>query len=198
MTLTVQIDDNESIQLTATAVETRPPDRVAVTAQGSLSVTGGLLEQFAGAQLNPIRVAVSSEGSDPVEIDLTEQTSLRLENVDIGVATPDGDDISNGLDAVTPSADSRPEPVDSPPDVVAFAVEGVISDVPAGTLEAIEDEAPRLESLTFAVEDSVKSDGGPGRDVVFELTLLGYGIVVHRDGTIVIGSSGPLASIELP
>ncbi|AGB31328.1 hypothetical protein C488_00829 [Natrinema pellirubrum DSM 15624] len=197
MSVTVRLADAESIRLTANAVETVPPDRLEFTLRGRLTMTEALLAQFEGATLNPVRIAVSADG-DPVEIDLTASAALRLEDVDVGVATPDPDDITDGVDALRPSANDDPDGADVRPDVLAFTVEGAIRDVPPATLAAIVDDAPGIESATFAVEEPLRSDGGEANDVVFELTLFGYGIVVRRDGTIVVGSSEGLTGIDLP
>lgn len=197
MSITVQVADTEDIRLTENTVETHPPDRLEFSVRGQLTVTEALLVQFEGATLNPVRVTVSDDG-EPAEIELTEPPSLRLETADIGVATPESDDIADGLDALRPSTDGGPEPIDARPDVITFTVDGTIRGVPVETLETTADDSPAIESVTFAVEESVMSDGGSGSDVIFELTLLGYGIVVRRDGTIVVGSHGGLASIDRP
>lgn len=197
MSLTVDLTGNENVTLTDGTVERRPPDRLEVSVDGRLSVTDALLAQFEGATLDPVAVTVSSDDADQVEIDLTGPAALRLQNVDVGVATPDAGEIPGPTDALRSSADGGPDGVDPPPDVLAFTIDGTISDVPPATLEAIGGDDPRLESLTFAVEDSVRSDGGSGNDVVFEFTLLGYGVVVRRDGMIVVGSGEGGASIDL-
>ncbi|QSW99560.1 hypothetical protein [Haloterrigena alkaliphila] len=199
MSVTIDLDDTESIQLTETDVERRPPDRLEFAVEGSLTVTPDLLANFEGATLDPVQVTVSSGDADPVAIDLTDAATLRLETVDVGVATPDGEDVAEGLGAVASTATGNGGSVDSPPGVISFSVDGVLRDVPTATLEAVGNDAPELESLTFAVEESLRSDGGSDDDnVVFELTLLGYGIVVRRDGSIVVGTDGPLDSIDLP
>ncbi|ELZ10234.1 hypothetical protein C478_15117 [Natrinema thermotolerans DSM 11552] len=197
MSVTVRVADNESVRLTENTVETEPPDRLEFTLQGRLTMTEALLAQFEGATLNPVRVAVSAEG-DPVEIDLTASAALRLEDVDVGVTTPDPDDITDGIATLQPSADDGPDATDVRPDVLAFTVEGAIRDVSPATLAAVAGDAPRIESVTFAVEEPFRSDGGGADDVVFELTLFGYGIVVRRDGRIVVGSSEGLTGIDLP
>lgn len=198
MSITVQVTDTGSMRLTENTVETDPPDRLEFAVRGRLTVTKALLAQFEGATLSPVRVVVSGADTDAVEIDLTASATLRLEAVDVGVASPDRTDIANGLETLRGSADGSPDPTGAQPDVIAFTVEGEIRDVPPATLEGIADDAPEIESVTFAVERSLTADGGSDDDVVVELTLLGYGIVVRRDGTIVIGSSEGLVSIDLP
>ncbi|QLK26613.1 hypothetical protein HYG81_03070 [Natrinema zhouii] len=197
MTVTIDLDEADSIHLTET-LERRPPDQLEFAIEGTLTVTEALLAEFEGATLDPVRITVSTDDSDPVEIDLTGPATLRLENADVGVATPDADDVPTSLDALRTSAGDDFESIKSPPDVIAFTIEGVIQDVPTATLEVIADETPEIESVTFAVEESVRSDGGSGNDVIFELTLLGYGIVVRRDGTIVVGCHGSPPDIDLP
>ncbi|WP_222918483.1 hypothetical protein [Natrinema sp. SYSU A 869] len=196
MTVTITLDENENIDLTDTDIENRAPDRLAVTIEGQLTVTDALLAEFEGAALDPVRITVAVEDAEPIAIDLMGPASLRLENVDVGVATPDEDAIGDGLDALESVAGDSSESSDTRPDVIAFTVDGVIRDVPATTIEAIAGGDPTLESLTFAVEESLESDGGSGSDVLFELALLGYGIVVHRDGTIVVDSGGRSVSID--
>ena len=188
MSVTIDLDDNECIRLTDIGVRRRAPDQLEFSVEGNLTVTDALLAEFKGATLDPVGITVSAEDVAPIAIDLTDSASLRLENVDVGVATPDRDDIAAGIDTVRPSTDGGPAPVDSPPDVLSFTVDGVVRDVSPGALEPIADEAPRLESLTFAVDESLRSDGGRGSDVVCDLTLFGFGVVVHRDGRIVVCS----------
>ncbi len=81
--------------------------------------------------------------------------------------------------------------------MLAFTVEGTIREIPEPTFEEIEGRPPRLESLTFAVDETVRSDGGSGEDVVVEFTLFGYGVVVRRDGSIVVGSAGGVDGNDL-
>lgn len=197
MSVTVRVTDNERVRLTANTVEPKPSDRLEFSVKGRITVTEALLDRFEGATLNPVRVAVSGDDTEPVEIDLTASTTLRLDTVDVGIATPDREDVANGLDALRQPADDGSGPTDAQPDVIAVTVEGTIRNVPAATLERLANDDPGIESVTFAVEEPLRSDGGSG-DVIFELTLLGYGIVVHRDGTIVVGSDEGLASIDLP
>lgn len=196
MSVTIDLDENESIKLTEADVERRPPDRLEFAVEGSLTVTPNLLADFEGATLDPVQVTVSAGDADPVAIDLTDAATLRLETVDVGVATPNGDDVAEGLEAVASTAAGGGGSMDSPPGVISFSVDGVLRDVPSGTLEQIAGDDPELESLTFAIEESIQCDGGSADDVVFELTLLGYGIVVRRDGSIVVGTDGPLDSID--
>lgn len=198
MSNTVRFDDAESIRLSDVTVETRRSDGLEFTVQGSLRVTETLLGEFEGTTLNPVRVTVSGGDADPVTLDLTGPATLRLEAVDVGVATPDREDLADGIDALRPSADGGPGSVDSRPDVLSFTVEGEIRDVPSETFAALPEGVSDLESLTFAVDESARSDGGRGDDVLLELSLLGYGIVVRRDGSIVVGNAGSLAGIGLP
>lgn len=198
MSNTVRFDDAESIRLSDVIVETRPPDRIEFSVEGNLSVTEAVLGEFAGTTMNPSRVTVSGGDADAVALDLTGPATLRLETVDVGVATPDREDLADGVDALRSSADGGPDSVDPRPDVLSFTVDGEIRDVPSETFAALPAAGLSLESITFAVEESVRSDGGRGDDVVFECTLLGYGIIVRRDGSIVVGKAGSLASIDLP
>ncbi|WP_226479640.1 hypothetical protein [Natrinema amylolyticum] len=198
MTVTIDLDETESVHLTSTAIEDRPPARLAVTIDGRVTVTDALLAEFEGATLDPVRVTVTVGDAEPIAIDLTGPASLRLENVDVGVATPDGEAIADEVDAFESVARDGSESVDPRPDVIAFTVEGSIRDVPPATVEAIADGDPTLESITFAVDETVRGDGGSDSDVIFELSLFGYGIVVRRDGRIVVGTTGSGAGIDLP
>ena len=159
MTVTLQFDDTENVKLTDETVETRASNRIEFAVSGCLTITDALLERFEGATLNPVRVTIASSDSTAVPIDLTGQASLRLEEVDVGVATPDGADLAAGFDGLSPAADDGPESLDSPPDVLSFTVEGVIRDVPEESFESIDQDSTTLESLTFAVEESVRTDG---------------------------------------
>ncbi|SEP79228.1 hypothetical protein [Natrinema salaciae] len=196
MTVRIDLDEHESVELTDTDVRKRPPDRLEFATDGNLTVVSALLAEFEGATLNPVRVTISAADANPVAIDLTGPASLRLENVDVGVATPDGADIADEFRSIPPSTDEDAGSTDSPPSVIAFTVDGAIRDVPPETLAAIGDDEPTLETVTFAVGESIRSDGGPGTEVIFELALFGYGIVVRRDGTITIGTGGRAAGID--
>lgn len=195
---TVRFDDAKSIRLSDVIVETRPPDALEFTAEGHLRVTETLLGEFAGTTLNPVRVTVSGGDADSVALDLTGPATLRLENVDVGVAMPDREDLADGIDALRSSTNGGPGSADSRPDVLSFTVEGEIRDVPSETFAALSTDVSSLESVTFAVDESVRSDGGCPDDVVLDLSLLGYGIVVRRDGSIVVGNAGSLATMDLP
>ncbi|ELY66828.1 hypothetical protein [Natrinema versiforme] len=160
-------------------------------------MTEAVLGEFAGTTMNPSRVTVSGGDTDAVALDLTGPATPRLETVDISVATPDREDLADGVDALRPSSDGDPESIDPPPDVLSFTVEGEIRNVPSETFAALPADTSSLESVTFAVEESVRSDGGRADDVMFECSLLGYGIIVRRDGSIVVGSGRIPGSIDL-
>lgn len=196
MSVTVHLDENESVSLTDEVVDVRPPDRIAFAVRGTLTMTEELLGSFAGATLNPVRLDVSTGGGGRVEVDLAERSELRLETVDVGVETPDTDDLSPGMDALGSSSDE--EEADTRPGAIAFTVEGAVLDVPAETLESLSEGSPTLSALTFAVESPVRSDGGAPDDPIFQFSLLGYGIVVRRNGVIEIGGGGGLLDVNLP
>ncbi|MDS0474985.1 hypothetical protein [Natrinema sp. 1APR25-10V2] len=198
MSLTVDFSENENVTLTDSTIEVESSDRLDISVEGRLAMSEALLAQFEGATLGPVAVTVSSDDSGAATIDLTGPATLRLETVDVGAATVDRDEIPTGVDELRSSTDGGPGAVDSPPDVLAFTVEGTIREIPEPTFEETEGDPPQLESLTFAVDETVRSDGGSGDDVVVELTLFGYGIVVRRDGSIVVGSADGLDSIDLP
>ncbi|RDI70219.1 hypothetical protein [Halopelagius longus] len=197
MSVTVHLDENESVRLTDEVVETRPPDRIAFAVEGTITMTEDLLGSFAGATLNPVRIDVSGDGSPAVAIDLAAESSLRLETVDVGVETPDADDLSPGLDSLSPGGDDDSETTGSRPGAIAFTVEGAILDVPAETFESLPGAPRTVETLTFAVEGPVRTDGGRD-DVLLDFTLLGYGVVVYRNGVVEIGTGGTLTDVGLP
>lgn len=198
MGFTVNITENQSIQVTEQLVDTKPPDRVAFAVEGVISMTEELLGEFSGSSLKPIEIDVSVAESRTVEIDLSDQASLRLDTVDIGVETPGTDDLSPGMETVNSSADDGDSSSDTRPGAIAFTVEGAINDVPDGEFESITGASPELETITFAVGESVRGDGGSGADVVVEIALLGYGVTVHRNGTIDIGMDGGTIDVGLP
>lgn len=195
MTVTIRIVDNQSIRVSDEVLEERPPDRVAFAVEGIVTMTEEVLSEFEGQALKPVRIDVSVEESRAVELDLTEAT-LRLETVDVGVEVPDADDLSPGMDSLRPSSDDDAESTDPGPGAIAFTVEGSIQDVPAEALEPIAESASTLESITFVVDDAVKSDGGSD-DRVFEFSLLGFHVVVNRNGVIEIGAHRGGNGVEL-
>ena len=198
MSITIDIEENPDVRVSEEVIDANPPDRIRFTAEGMISITEPLLGEFAGASLRPVRVDVSLDDARTVETDLEERASLRLDTVDVGVETPDSDDISRGMSSLSPSTDEATESTDPSPGVIAFTVEGTIEDVPAASFEPIADGSPTLKSITFAVGKSPRTDGGSDDDAVFEFTLLGYGIVVRRDGTIEIGTGIGIPDVELP
>lgn len=197
MSITVEIADDQRIRVAGDAVETHPPDQFAFAVEGVLSMTEQLVGQFEGATLKPARMTLSVDGDRTVEIDLTDEASLRLSSVDVGVETPDSDDITEGVETLKSSVTDPSTLTDVNPAALAFTVEGSVLDVPEETLEILESGDVTLESLSFAVDDGVRSDGGSADDVVFEVTLLGYGITVRRDGAIVVGARDDLAGLDL-
>lgn len=186
MSVTVEIAENRSIRVTEDRIETQPPDRLTFRLEATIALTEGVLDEFAGTTLDPSRVAISLGGSRTVDVDLTDGASLRLSSVDVGVETPDSDELSRGIDALRESATDPAEFSDARPAALAFTVEGTVSGVSAETLEAIAEGDPELAAVTFAIDDPVRGDGGP--DALLELTLFGYGLLVRRDGSIVVGS----------
>lgn len=196
MTVTVHLDGNESVRLTEEVVDVRPPDRLAFAVRGTITMTENLLGSFAGTTLRPVRLDVSGDG-EAVGIDLAEESSLRLETLDVGVETPDAGDLSPGVDALGSDEDDDSETPDARPGAIAFTVEGSVLDVPSETLDSLSEGPRTLETLAFAVEDPVRSDGGDD-DVFLDFTLFGYGIVVYRNGVIEIGTGGVLTDVGLP
>lgn len=203
MTLRIDRDGHDAVRLTAADLEARPSGTVAFAVEGTATITGEMLEAVAGATLTPERVEVGVDDSGPVSIDLGDETpaALRPESVDVGIATPDADDLTPDPDPIRSAVEPGTggdgvDAADVRPNVLAFTVDGIVHGVTDETLEVLSSGSPTLEALVFAVEgglatdDGIRSDGG-ATDPVFELTLFGHGIVVNRDGTIVVGSGGP-------
>ncbi|QLG29344.1 hypothetical protein HUG10_18190 [Halorarum halophilum] len=198
MSVTVNVAEDRTIRLTEQVVGTRLPDTIAFTAKGTLTMTEELLGAFEGTTLTPGEVSLSVDGSRTVDVDLSNGASLRLETVDVGVETPDPDDLVPGADSIGSAAEGAPNPGDATPGAIAFTVEGVIRGVPGEAFAAIAGGTPAIEALTFSVEDSVRSDGGSGDDVMFEFALLGFEVSVRRNGTIAVGTRGTSVSLDTP
>lgn len=197
MSLTIDLEEADELRVTENVVEPRPPGTVEFLVEGRATIGEEVLGAVAGAALTPERVDVGVGESRTVSIDLQEEGALHLERVEVGFVTPDAADRPPGVDALQSAAADVAEgnladAADVRPDVLAFTVEGVVRDVAADDLErlATDEAAPLIERVVYAVDDPVRGDGGSGP--VLELVLFGYGIVVHRDGTVVVGTSaGP-------
>lgn len=195
MSVTVPLVDNQDIRLRTDIVEPHPPGTIEVTIEGTITITGALLGQFEATTLEPVAVDLAVDESESVTVDLRKDGRLRLETIDVGIEPPDAGDLVPDGDALEspvsslsdadPGLDPKPEP-----GVIAFTVEGVIEGVSPATIDDLTraDRQPTLESITFAVEESISSDGGRADDIVAEFSLLGYGIVVRRDGTVTVGT----------
>lgn len=189
MSITVDLDDERNARVARQEIAVRSGETVDFTVHGTLSVTESVLEGVAGTAMTPAQVGIAV-GGETVEIDLEDEASLRLEDVDVGIATPDRDDVST--DAIRSGLEDR----DVAPDVgaIAVTVEGVIEDVPEPTAARLDAGEPSLSSITFSIEDATRADGGSD-DVVAEFALLGFGIVVRVDGTIAVGTGDRLDRI---
>lgn len=197
MSVTVAIDENQGVRIVEDHIEPVPPDRIGFTIEGMVSMTEQLLGQFEGQTLEPSRIRLSVDETTTVEIDLTGETSLRLSSTDVGIQPPGVEDPSRGLDDCKSSITDPTEGADPRPAILAFTVDGSIVNVPEETLELVSGAELSVEEVIFSVDDAVKSDGGVRDDVVLELSLLGYGISVHRDGTIVVGVLNGSAGLGL-
>lgn len=184
MSLTVYLDENQQLHVTDQLVEAVSPDQVDFRIEGTLSMTEELLSAFEGSSLKPTAVDILANGSQSVEIDLAGEASLWLEDVDVGVETPDADDISSNLDLSRSVTDTDDESGHSRPGAIAFTVEGTVQDVPAEKLEPITDATLEVTTVQFTVEDPARTDGGSGASVVLDLSILGYGITIYRNGSI--------------
>ncbi|WP_224449245.1 hypothetical protein [Haloprofundus salilacus] len=197
MTITVHVAENPNVRLTDQRFEARPPGELSFRVEGNLTLTGALLRAFEGTTLDPVSLGVAVDGSrdsETVDIDLRDEATLRLEGVDVGIATPDADAMPTEPDDVSPDAElvgdvaAETPDADASPAALSFTVEGSMTAVPDSVVRALADGPPRLASLTFAVDDAVRGDGGAGDDVLAELAFLGYTVTVRRDGSIVVGA----------
>ncbi|MFC7230475.1 hypothetical protein ACFQMM_02195 [Saliphagus sp. GCM10025308] len=196
MSVHVDIGENRNVRLTDERIECRPPNRIAFAAEGVITVTSELLGEFEGASLKPVRVDISVDESRTIRTDLEEEASLRLETVDVGVETPDTDDLSPGMDTVSASSGDGTGSTDASPGAIAFSVEGAIVDVPTESFDPITDGSPSLESIVFAVDASVRTDGGAD-DAIFSLDLLGRRIVIYRNGAIDVGTGENGVNVDI-
>ena len=212
MSVTVSVQDDPGLRVDEQVVEAVPPDAVEFTVRGTVTVPGSLLGEFEGRRLRPIALEVSADGS-PVTVELSGATTLELEAVDVGVEVPDAEDLPPGRDAgelpsrsddLAPSKDDvndlagdvrdggQPTGTDGAPEldagVVAFTVTGTIAGLASETFEAIAAGPETIESVSFAVEDPRATDGGSGDDVLLDVGLLGFRLVIRRDGTITVAA----------
>lgn len=197
MSPTVHIDRNPCVTVTEEVFEPRPPDRIAFEGEGVIKLSEALLGEFEGASLKSVRIDLAVDRSRTITIDLAEEGSLRLESVDVGVATPDADDVRRGIDAARSLGGDGDGSADAATGAVAFTVEGAIRDLPEETVRSLVGESPTLASVTFSVAESVRTDGGSPVDVLLEVGLLGYDVVVRRDGTIEVTTGGVAPVLEL-
>ncbi|QLG49884.1 hypothetical protein [Natrinema halophilum] len=198
MSITVNLKEDQSVQVTDQVIETKPPARVAFAAEGVITMTRDVLEEFAGSSLRPVEIEMAIGESETVNIDLSKEASLRLDTVDIGVESPDTNDLSPGMDTIPSSSDDNSDVNNTHPGAIAFTVEGVIRDTPEEVRKPITDASPRLEAITFAAKNALRSDGGSGTDIILEVSLLGYGISIHRNGVIDIGTGSDVTDVGLP
>ena len=183
MSITVRLDGNESIQVREFSVEGRPPETIAFDTEGTISLTEDMLAAFAGSTLDPSRIELRTDDDRIVSIDLEDDPSLRLETVDVGIATADGDVPSLDADSIRSTAGTLAEGTDSF-DVLSFTVEGDIEGVTEETFEILSTHSAAPEAIEFSVDDAIRSDGGDESDVLLEIALFGFAIVVRRDGVI--------------
>ena len=192
MSITIPLAGSSHVSISEETVEASPPDELSFTVKGTISANEALLAKFSGRTLTLTRIDLSVTDSQTVSVDLVDEATLRLETVDVGVETPDAADVASGVDSVTSpvdDSDDADEWADARTGGVAFTVEGIVRDVPAETCEVLSGCSPTLNAITFGVEDAAKGDGGK-RDVIVEFKLLGYRVVVHRDGTVDVGTGG--------
>lgn len=196
MSVTVDLDENESVLVSDQYFEVQPPDRVDFVAEGIITMTKELLGKFEGTALKPAELVISTGDSRTVTVDLTGDALLQLQEIDVGVETPDADGISPGRDSLTQATEAA-RTASQNAGSIAFTIEGAIQDVPEETFERLSEGPLTLERVTFAVADAVRSDGGADTSLL-EFSLLGFSIVVHSDGLIEIGTRGGVRDVGLP
>lgn len=194
MSPTVNIDENPSVTVTESVVDPHPPDRLGFLAEGVIRPTRALLGRFEGSSLTPVRVDFAVDGSETVAVDLEDESSLRLESIDVGVETPDVADVTDVIDSATGDGEGSS---DESSGAIAFTVEGTIRDLSEEQVAAIADGSPTLASVTFSVSEAVETDGGSPTDVLLEVGLFGSGVIVRRDGTVEIGTRGATPDVDL-
>lgn len=128
-------------------------------AEGIITVTEESLGRLTATNLKPTQLVVAADESS-VTVDLTGAASLQLDAVDAGVETPDANDSVPGAVSLRRTAEDDTKSLNVEPGALGFPVEGAIRNSPEETFEALSGGSLTLESITFAVEDAVKSDGG--------------------------------------
>lgn len=194
MSTTVHIDEDPSVTVSESIVDPHPPDSVGFLIEGVIKPSPALLSRFEGSSLTPVRVDVTVDDGRTVAVDLDEEATLSLESVDVGVETIG---VAEGVDAIDSALGDGDGSPDEPSGAIAFTVEGTIRDLPAETLADLEGESPTLESVTFSVAEAVETDGGSPLDVLLQVELFGYGVVVRRNGSIEVRSGGGSSGLDL-
>lgn len=83
MSLTIDLGDDQSVQVSEQRFESRPPDRLDFVAEGIVRLTVELLGEFEGMALEPTEIGVSIDGSETVAVDLKTEASLWLDAADV-------------------------------------------------------------------------------------------------------------------
>lgn len=187
MSITVDLESCSAVSLSDQRFDPDPDGKVSFAAEGVVTVTGELLGRLEGSSLEPVAVDLTVEDATTVHVDLDEETPLRFETVDVGVERPGSDDLPSpsgvtDLSEATPVGSSGTDDADVPPDApgaVAFTVECSIGDVPSETLESLAAGSASLSSVTFAADD-----------VVYELGVFGYAVVIRRNGVLEVRREG--------
>lgn len=197
MSITIDVAESSGVRVTDADVTVESDDTLAFTVEGVVRVGGDLLGQFVGSRLIPAEVALSADG-DRVEIDLSEEAALRLEEVDVGVemledvsASPSeiADDVETDVSEMADSAATEASDLADSVGRISFTVAGVVEDVPADAADRLADTDAAPRSLTFSVEDPVEGDGGTPEEPVASFELLGVAIAVRVTGTIIVTAS---------
>lgn len=206
MSITIEVEENPAVRVTAADVTVESADALTFVVEGVVRVGRDLLGQFVGSRLTPAQLTLSAD-DDLVEIDLSEDAALRLEAVDVGVEILDeastspseladgvGSDPSELVDDATTAASDLVDAVGR----ISFTVEGVIEDVQADATERLAGAEATPHSLAFSVDDPVETDGGDPGEPVASFDLLGVAIAVRATGTIIVTTAADGANGGLP
>ena len=189
MSVTVRLDGNERIQVREFSVEGRPPDTIAFSAEGTISLTEEMLGAVAGSTFDPSRIELQTDDDRSVSIAFDDESSLRLETVDVRIAAAEGVVPSLDADSISSTAGSLAEGTDSF-DVLSFTIEGEIEGVTKETFETLSKHSVAPTAIELTVDDANRTNGGDASDVLLEIGLFGFAVVVRRDGVIAVETRG--------
>ncbi|WP_247730695.1 hypothetical protein [Halovivax limisalsi] len=194
MSLTIRFDEHETARLTDERIETVSRDRIEFVAEGNLTVTESKMAAVAGRTLRPTTVTLTVEDERPVPIDLTGPATLRLEDADVGIEPAGTDAVPSEATALESTTDDGPNGADPTYGVLSFTVDGAVQGVPEETVDRLAGSNATLRSITFTLDDETRSNGGTN-DTVLAVTLLGFGVLVQRNGVVRVGIDGRVPGV---